>query len=94
MNKKKNAIVQAGIRMLVPVSVHPGGELVFSGSTTERALQNMFERSSASEHDWEGFPFRIEGDPNIYRYLSVAMHYCFAKGRISVDEALEMMHRY
>lgn len=92
--KTDNAKLQAGIRMLVPVSFHPDGELMFPGNTPKEALQNMFDRSISSKQDWDGCPFRIEGDPNTYRYSSVAMHYCFAKGRIDVNEALDMMHRY
>lgn len=82
------------LKIEVPQDVHPFERLQFFGMTPQESLTSLFnattDRPGLSEV-LEGCRFTVKGSRRTYVYSSTIMHYCFAKGRISVAEALDIM---
>lgn len=82
---------QVRVSMLVPESVNPNREVFFCGNNVEEALNQLSDWVFFKQDftDLEGCTFRIEGDDRLFEFNSTMFHYCFAKGRISVDKMLD-----
>lgn len=84
----------AELKIEVPQEVHPFKSMQFFGMTPEESLFRLFDeindRPGLSDV-MEGRKFTVEGSRRTYVYSSTIMHYCFAKGRISVKQALDIM---
>lgn len=82
------------LKIEVPKEVHPFKHFQFFGMTPQQSLFALFNYTI--EHPrlmdvMEGRLFTVAGSRKKYAYSSTIMHYCFAKGRISVEEALDIM---
>lgn len=84
----------AELKIEVPQEVHPFKSMQFFGMTPEESLFRLFDeindRPELSDV-MEGRQFTVAGSRKKYAYSSTIMHYCFAKGRINVEEALDIM---
>lgn len=82
------------LKIEVPKEVHPFKCLQFFGMTPKDSLSSLYyqtlDRPELAEAI-EGNSFVIYGRCGIYAYSSTIMHYCFAEGRISIEDALDMM---
>lgn len=84
----------AELKIEVPSDVHPFKSMQFFGMTPEESLSRLFDETTdrpGLSEVLEGCRFTMEGSRKTYIYSSSIMHYCFAKGRISVAEALDIM---
>lgn len=58
---------------------------------TKEQLPELFWELQEEIDKNENTEFKIKGMPGVYKYMPVPFHYCFAEGRISEDELLEMI---
>ena len=64
------------------------------GMTVEDSLKRLFNILSQNEklrENVEGKIFTVNGMTNLFKVSYIALHYCFAKESISVEECLKMM---
>lgn len=84
----------AELKIEVPQEVHPFKSMQFFGMTPEESLSSLFDETTDRPElsdIMEGCLFMVAGSKRKYVYSSTIMHYCFAKGRISVKQALDIM---
>ena len=77
--------------LVVPEKIRVNCEVWFKGDTVEEALRKLndwvfFEQDFT---ELEGCTFQIEGADRLFEFNSTMFHYCFPKGRISVDKMLD-----
>lgn len=77
---------QVRVELLVP-----GGSEFFVGCDVEEALSQLNDWAFFEQDftDLEGCTFQIDGDDRLFEFDGTMFHYCFAKGRISVERMLD-----
>ena len=82
---------QVKITLVVPEKIRVNCEVWFKGDTLEGALRKLHEWAFFEQDftELEGCAFQIEGDARLFEFNGTMFHYCFAKGRISVDDLLD-----
>lgn len=64
------------------------------GMTMEQSLKRLFETLTHNGNlmkNLEGKPFKVNGIKGKFTLCYTILHYCFAKGRITEKQCLEMM---
>ena len=82
---------QVKIALVVPEKIRVNCEVWLKGDTLEEALRKLHEWAFFEQDfaELEGCAFQIEGDTRLFEFNGTMFHYCFAKGRISVDDLLD-----
>lgn len=78
----------------VPYRVNPSGKLIVKSMTIENCLRKLFDTMTNYMQFIDmlnGKEFCIRHERGSYRISYTALHYCFAKGRITEKECLDMM---
>lgn len=78
----------------VPDRINPSGNLIIKAMTIEVCLKKLFETMTQYMQFIDllnGKEFCIKHEQKLYRISYTALHYCFAKGRITEKECLDMM---
>lgn len=60
---------------------------------TRQQLSKLFWEFQKDMDKNENIEFKIKEMAGVYNYIPVLFHYCFAKGRISENELLEMIKK-
>lgn len=66
-------------------------DLCYEGISVDTALQEMWYDTCDDPDEYEGCKFTIRGTDKEYVNNGVLFHYCFDKGRITVEELLGML---
>ena len=82
---------QVKIILVVPEKIRVNCEVWFKGDTVEQALRKLHEWAFFEQEftEIEGCTFQIDGDDRLFELDGTMFHYCFAKGRISVERMLD-----
>lgn len=78
----------------VPDRINPSGKLIVKSMTIENCLKKLFNTMTDYMQFIDmlnGKEFCIKHDRKLYRISYTALHYCFAKGRITEKQCLDMM---
>lgn len=82
------------IKIKVTTDIHPSGTWSVFGMTLVESLNRLFSELTNKPYlvsdKLENSIFTIKGVKGKFAYNGVLFHYCFAKGRISEQELLEM----
>lgn len=82
------------VRMKVSTDIHPFGTWQVFGMkpsiTLERLMSEISNMPYAVSQKLENSVFTIKGIKGKFSYISTYFHYCFAEGRISEQQLLEM----
>lgn len=82
---------QVKVSILVPESVNSNREVFFTGNNVEETLKQLSDWAFFEQDfmELEGCTFQVDGDDRLFEFNSTMFHYCFAKGRISVDKMMD-----
>lgn len=82
---------QVKITLVVPEKIRVNCEVWFKGDTVEEGLRKLHEWAFFEQDftELEGCTFQIGGDARLFEFNGTIFHYCFDKGRISVDNLLD-----
>lgn len=78
----------------VPYRINPSGKLVVKSMTAKGCLKKLFHTMTDFEQYidiLDGKEFKIKFEQKLYRISYTMLHYCFAKGRITEQQCLDMM---
>lgn len=79
------------LSVVVPEEINASREEWFHGESKEEVLEKL-HRWAFYDQDFtkiEGCTFQLSGDSRLFEFNATMFHYCFDKGRISVEDLLE-----
>lgn len=78
----------------IPENIHPSKKWQIFGMRAEDSLKNLFYdmyKNIKLADILEGKEFRVRGIKGKFKVSYTLLHYCFAKGKITSHECLDMM---